>query len=66
MSPLVRVVADRLVVAFRTALGLDLVDLPLLGPRVGNHGSGDGPDTLPPGSSSPLPNEDDDGSLQGD
>lgn len=61
-SPLVRVIGDRLVVAFRSIRGVDLIELPLL--PTYTHGVNDGPDTIPPGTSTPLPNGDDDGSIQ--
>lgn len=62
-NPQLRIVAGRLVVAYRTGSSISMVDLPLLAPgRIGANGSGEGPDTLPGGSNA-IPPTDDDGSL---
>lgn len=67
-SPAVRVVADRLVIAYRSGTGVVVRDLPLFAP-VGTEGVQDGPDILPPsadnGDTGDTGGDDSDGSSSG-
>jgi len=60
-APLVRLIAGRLVIAFRTLTGVDLIELAPLETGVGTQGVQDGPDTLP--REKTPPSDGDDGSL---
>jgi hypothetical protein len=59
-SPTVRVVADRLVIAYRSRSSVVVRDLPLYAP-VGSDGVQDGPDILPPSADSGDDGSGDDG-----
>lgn len=62
-APLVRLVAGRLVIAFRTGAGIEMVDLAPLADRVNANGIQDGPDTLPHQKDPPPEGDENDGAL---
>lgn len=54
-TPALRVIADRLVVAFRSGRSTTVTDYPLLGGRIETHGIQDGPDGVDPLGQTPPP-----------
>lgn len=54
-APALRVVADRVVVAYRSGRSTAIVDFPLFGSRAGTNGIQDGPDGVDPLGQTPPP-----------